>query len=348
MNLPTRSIAPQAPAGTFGQPGGAGAPGFSMRQRIAFGGLLLLLVAVPIAQWLNYPFAVSFLTRFAIYALAAVSLDLVLGYGALVSFGHAMFFALGGYVVGISAFHVTDAEPLFGWLGSNSALIVWPVAMLACGLLGALVGMLALRTSGVQFIMITLAFGQMVYFLLVSLQAYGGDDGLLMKRPNTLPGVNLANPIVMYYVCVAALVLWTAFCMRLVDSHFGMVLRALRQSERRAINLGVAPHSHRLLAFIISAMGTGLAGVLWANYALLVTPDMASWAKSGEFMAVVILGGVGTLLGPIAGALVFTGLEQVMSALTEHWMLIVGPILVLVAVYGRSGLLGALLKERHV
>ena len=334
--------------GTVGHAAGTDPSRFSMRLRIAVGGLLLLLVAVPVAQWLNYPFAVSFLTRFAIYALAAVSLDLVLGYGALVSFGHAMFFALGGYVVGVSAFHVTDAEPLFGWIGSNSALVVWPIAMLACGLLGAIVGSLALRTSGVQFIMITLAFGQMVYFLLVSLQAYGGDDGLLMKRQNVLPGLNLANPTTMYYVCVVALALWTAFCMRLVDSNFGMVLRALRQSERRAVNLGVAPHSHRLLAFIVSEMGTGLAGVLWANYALLVTPDMASWTKSGEFMAVVILGGVGTLLGPIAGALVFTGLEQVMSALTEHWMLIVGPILVLVAVYGRSGLLGAVLRERHV
>lgn len=310
-------------------------------------GMLVTLVAVPpLAAAAGSTFAVSFATRLAIYALAAVSLDLVLGYGALISFGHAMFFALGGYVVGIIAFH-TAAGGIFGWAGSSAAWVVWPIALALCALLGWVVGMLALRTSGVEFIMITLAFGQMVYFILVSLQIYGGDDGLLISRHNTLPGIDLSKPLQLYYVCVVLLALWTAFLMRLVDSRFGLVLRALRQSERRAVNLGIGPRPHRLSAFVLSAIGTGLAGILWANYALFVTPDMANWTKSGEFMAIVILGGVGTLLGPILGAGIFIGLEQGLSAWTEHWMIIMGPVLVLVVLLWRNGLVGGWLGQRH-
>lgn len=195
--------------------------------------------------------------------------------------------------------------------------------------------------------MITLAFGQMVYFILVSLQFYGGDDGLMISARNTLPGINLESPLVFYYVCLALLTAWTLLCMRITSSRFGMVLQALRQSERRALNLGVAPTPYRLGAFVLSAVGTGLAGVLWANYAGLVTPDMAAWTKSGELMAIVILGGVGTLLGPIAGAAVFLGLEQVLTSLTEHWLLYMGPILVLVVLCGQKGLFGSLLETRH-
>lgn len=185
-------------------------------------------------------------TRFLIYGLAAVSLDLVIGYGAMVSFGHAMFFGLGGYAVGIIAFHTSEAGPIFGWAGSNAALVVWPIALAVCALAGWVFGFLALRTRGVQFIMITLAFGQMVYFILVSLQFYGGDDGLMISARNTLPGINLESPLVFYYVCLALLTAWTLLCMRITSSRFGMVLQALRQSERRALNLGVAPTPYRL------------------------------------------------------------------------------------------------------
>jgi branched-chain amino acid transport system permease protein len=265
----------------------------------------------------------------------------------MVSFGHAMFFGLGGYAVGIIAFHTSEAGPIFGWAGSNAALVVWPIALIVCALAGWLFGYLALRTRGVQFIMITLAFGQMVYFVLVSLQFYGGDDGLMIPQRNELPGINLESPMVFYYLCLALLTLWTLLCIRVTNSRFGMVLQALRQSERRAINLGVAPTPYRLSAFVLSAVGTGLAGVLWANYAGLVTPDMAAWTKSGELMAIVILGGVGTLLGPIAGAAVFLGLEQMLSSLTEHWLLYMGPILVLVVLWGQKGLFGKLLETRH-
>ena len=311
---------------------------------IGFGLLLLLPLG---AQLGATPYAVNLATRFLIYGLAAVSLDLILGYGYLVSFGHAMFFGLGGYVAAIITYHALEAGPLLGWAGSTQALVVWPIALLCCGLLGAAVGYLALRTRGVQFIMITLAFAQLVYFVLMSLQIYGGDDGLMMQQRNTLPGLNLDAPDTFYYLCLAALAVWTFVCARIVNSRFGMVLQALRQSERRAVNLGAAPTPSRLGAFVLSAIGTGLAGVLWANYAGLVTPDMAAWTKSGELMAMVILGGAGTLLGPIGGAAVFLGLEQTLAAWTEHWMLVMGPVLVLVVLAGKNGLFGRWLGASH-
>ncbi|WPH16314.1 branched-chain amino acid ABC transporter permease [Variovorax paradoxus] len=313
----------------------------------ALGGLALLCLTPVVASLTGTPYLLNLVTRFAIYGLAAVSLDLVLGYGALVSFGHAMFFGLGGYVVAIIAFHAKQGSPLFGWGDSQQALIAWPLALACCALLGLATGYLALRTRGVQFIMITLAFGQMVYFVLMSLQIYGGDDGLMMPQRNPLPGLDLKHPATFYYVCLALLAAWTFLCIRLVNSRFGLVLQGLRQSERRSVNLGVAPTPHRLIAFVLSATGTGLAGILWANFAGLVTPDMASWTKSGEFMAIVILGGVGTLLGPIAGAAVFLGLEQTLSAWTEHWMIVMGPLLVLVVLAGRNGLFGGWLRAGH-
>jgi len=306
----------------------------SNRARWGLAGLILLLALPGAAAATDTPFLIGVVTRFLIYGLAAVSLDLVIGYGAMVSFGHAMFFGLGGYAVGIIAFHTTEAGPLFGWAGSNAALVVWPIALAVCALAGWLFGYLALRTRG-------------VYFILVSLQFYGGDDGLMISQRNVLPGLNLENPLTFYYVCLALLTVWTLLCIRVTNSRFGMVLQALRQSERRAINLGVAPTPYRLSAFVLSAVGTGLAGVLWANYAGLVTPDMAAWTKSGELMAIVILGGVGTLLGPIAGAAVFLGLEQMLSSLTEHWLLYMGPVLVLVVLWGQKGLFGRLLETRH-
>ncbi len=280
-------------------------------------------------------------TRILIYATAVVALDLIIGYGAMVSFGHAMFFGVGGYAVAVVAHHTGLGEMPFG--GSNAALVVWPIAIVVCGLLGFVVGWLALKTSGVQFIMITLAFAQMVFFLLVSVQSWGGDDGMMIDRRNTLPFVDIGRPTTFYYVCLAVLVMWFAFCRMLVNSRFGLVLQALRQSERRAVNLGIAPLSFRLATFVTSAMGTGLAGVLWANYARFVSPDMAAWTKSGEFMAMVVLGGLGTLVGPIVGAAAFVGLEEVLSTWTQHWMIVMGPLLVIVALYRRRGLVGSFL-----
>lgn len=315
----------------------------TVRRLVIALGLALFLAVPLLADPGASPALLGLATRVVIYAIAAVSLDLIIGYGAMVSFGHAMFFAVGGYGVGIVAYHTFGGESLFGWAGSNAALVVWPLALLACALLAALVGALALRTSGVQFIMITLAFAQMVFFLLVSLQLYGGDDGLMLERRNTLPFIDTSRPGTFYYLCLALLVAWTLLCTFIVNSRFGLILQALRQSERRAVNLGIRPFPFRLAAFVISAVGTGLAGVLWANYARFVTPDMAAWSKSGEFMAIVVLGGLGTLLGPIAGTAVFIALEQLLSMWTEHWMIVMGPILTLIALFGRRGIAGRLL-----
>jgi len=320
---------------------------FPVRLMAILLGLALFLAIPSAAEASGSPALLGLANRILIYAIAAVSLDLIIGYGAMISFGHAMFFGLGGYTVGIIAYHTFGGEPLLGWSGTNAALIVWPLALLVCALIAALVGALALRTSGVQFIMITLAFAQLIFFVLVSLQIYGGDDGLMLERRNQLPLIDLAWPQTFYYLCLALLVAWTAICAVIVNSRFGLILQALRQSERRAINLGIRPFPFRLAAFVISAVGTGLAGVLWANYARFVTPDMAAWSKSGEFMAIVVLGGLGTLFGPIAGTAVFIALEQFLSAWTEHWMIVMGPVLTLVALFGRRGIAGRLFGGRR-
>jgi branched-chain amino acid transport system permease protein len=209
------------------------------------------------------------------------------------------------------------------------------------------VGFLSLRTSGVQFIMITLAFGQMLYFILVGLMVYGGDDGLSIDARNTLPGLDMNRPATFYYVCLALMTAWVLACRRIVDSPFGMALQSIKQNPRRSIGLGLAPLRYRLTAFVLSAAGTGLAGALWANYALFVSPDMSSWQKSGELMAMVILGGMGSIFGPVLGVAVYLGLEQVATAWTEHWMLILGPVLVLVVLFGKRGVYGWLVGGKH-
>jgi branched-chain amino acid transport system permease protein len=317
----------------------------SIRHAVLGLGLIILVAVPPVSEGVGSAFLLDLFTRIVISAIAAVSLDLVMGYGALVSFGHGMFFGLGGYVVGIVAFHTVSGDRLFGWEGTNAALIVWPIALIVCALLAAVVGSLALRTRGVQFIMTTLAFAQMVFFILVSLQLYGGDDGLLLDRRNELPFIDISRPLTFYFLCLTLLVVWTAFCLLVVNSRLGLVFQALRQSERRAVNLGIRPFPFRLVVFIVSAMGTGLAGILWANYARFVTPEMTSWSKSGEFMAIVVLGGLGTLFGPIVGAAAFVALEQVLSGWTEHWMIVMGPVLTLIALCGRQGLVGRLFGQ---
>lgn len=300
----------------------------------------LLLLALPwLAEATGRTWLVPTFTRFAIYALGAAALNLVMGYGGLVSFGHGAFFGVGGYVVGILGYHLAEGEPLLG-AASGLAVATWPLAMGVAGLLGLGIGWLSLRTAGVQFIMITLAFGQLVFVLLVSLKYYGGDDGLLLAARSQLPGVAKPGPVAMYYASMAALALWLWFTARLVHSRFGVVLRGLRQSERRVASLGYPARPYRLVAFTLSAAGMGLAGALWAEFARFVSPDMAAWTKSGEFMAMVILGGVGTLAGPVVGAFAYLALEQGFTALTERWMLFFGPALVLVVLGGRRGLVG--------
>lgn len=316
------------------------------RRFVLLAGCLLLAALPAIAHGAGQPFLIATFTRFVIYAIAAVSLDLILGIGGLTSFGHAAWFGLGGYVVAIAAFHAQDASTLFGWGGSTEALVVWPLAIAVTALVALPIGALSLRTSGIHFIMITLAFAQMLFYLFVSVKFYGGDDGLAMQRRNTLAGADLRDATVFYYVCVACLVAWTTLCAAIRRSRFGMVLSGCRQSERRLLALGYPVYRYKLVAFVLAAAGAALSGALWANAARFVSPDMLAWVKSGELMVMVILGGTGTLFGPIAGAFVLLGVEQLLSAWTEHWMLILGPLLVLFVVFARRGLWGLVAGER--
>jgi branched-chain amino acid transport system permease protein len=313
-------------------------PAMSPARLIALALLLAVLAALPaLAQAFDQPALVSLATRIVIYAIAAASLNLALGYGGMVSFGHAAYFGIGGYVVAILFRHLQDGAPFLGFIpGTDQLLVTLPAAMLVGALLAALFGALALRTTGVQFIMITLAFAQLVFFFFVALKAYGGDDGLTMRRRNALFGLNMRDAAVFYHVCLAIAVAWFAILAAIVESPFGRILDAIRQNERRVAALGVAVYGHKLTAFVISGAGAALAGALFANHARFASPDMLHWTKSGELMMMVILGGVGTVFGPALGAAALIVLETVLASWTEHWQIILGPILVLIVLFGRG------------
>lgn len=311
----------------------------SLKRPILLAGVLVLLVLLPVlADAAGYPALTSLATRVLIYGIAAASLNFVLGYGGMVSFGHAAFFGIGGYVVGILYQHYTQDDAFLGIIpGSNQLLVTLPLALLVSGAMAAVIGALSLRTGGVQFIMITLAFAQMLFFLFVSLKTYGGDDGLIIRRANEVPGLNMRDKQTIYYVCLTIAVLFFFLLWRIVHSRFGNVLSGLRQSERRMAALGLPAYRYKLVAFIISGMGAGLAGALMANFLRYASPDMMHWTKSGELMVMVVLGGVGTLFGPLVGAAVFIVLESVLASWTEHWQLGLGFILLFVVLYTNGG-----------
>jgi branched-chain amino acid transport system permease protein len=303
-------------------------------RRIAIGLCLALLILVP---FLNEPFYTRLFTRILILGLAALSLDLIFGFGGMVSFGHAAFLGVGAYVVGIAAHH-----------GMTEILLVWPMAILAGALSAILIGAIALRTSGIYFIMITLAFGQMLYFIGVSLEAYGGDNGLPLKLHSSLGGLfTLSDPRALFAVSLALLAgcLWLSG--RFVRSEFGVALCAIRDNERRMRAIGYPTFRYRLAAFTLSGGIAGLAGALLVNVDSYVGPSSLHWFVSGELMIMVILGGAATLFGPVAGAALFLLLEEGLSGLTEHWMLIFGPLLVLIVLFTRGGLYGLLSRMRH-
>ena len=294
--------------------------------------LLVLLVLPPVAQALGQPAMVGLATRIVIAALAASSLNVIMGYTGLVSFGHAAYYGLGAYTVGILNAQFVSGDPLLGFIpGTNALLITLPAAMLFSGAVATLLGALCLRTVGVPFIMITLAFAQMLFFLFVSLKAYGGDDGLLIRRPNVAPLLNLRDAATMFYLSSACLLAYLMLCGRIMRARFGRVLAGLRQSERRMAAIGIPTYTYKLAAFVLAAMGAGLAGALMANNARFVSPDMMNWTWSGDLLIMVAIGGPGTLFGPLWGAILLVGLESLLSSWTEYWQIILGPILVLVA-----------------
>ena len=301
---------------------------------------LLCAAAFPLfAKAIGDPSLVGLATRIAIYAIAAASLNLILGYGGMISFGHAAYFGMGGYVVGILYSHFVSGDPFLGFIpGTNKLLITLLAAVVVSGLLALVLGALSLRTSGVPFIMITLAFAQMLFFLFVSLKAYGGDDGLIVRRRNVLFDLNMADDTTFYYVTIVVAVLYFFVFAKLVRSQFGMILGGIRQNERRMAAIGVSSYQYKLTAFVIAGMGAGLAGALMANYSKFVSPDMLHWTKSGDLMIMIIIGGTGTLIGPALGAAVLVGLETFLTSWTEHWKFILGPILILIVLFSTGGL----------
>ncbi len=318
------------------------------RRSLLLGLAASALVALPgIAQLVGEPFLVTVASRMLILGLAAVSLDLILGYGGMVSFGHAAWVGIGAYVVGILSANASDGTLLFGVLpGTHAALLAWPLAALVAGLVAMLVGALALRTSGVHFIMITLAFAQMLYFFFQSLEGYGGDDGLGLWERSHLPGIDLHDDISFYYVCLVLALGFLVLARRLVDSRFGMVVRGCRQNERRMRALGFPTFRYKLVCFGIAGAGAGLAGALLANHNEFVSPAVMHWTRSGELMVMVLLGGMRSLYGPLLGAIALLSFEESLAAWTEHWMLVLGPLLVLVVLFARRGLWGWLVGER--
>ena len=315
--------------------------------------LAALLLAMPFAALaMNEPFYITLATRMAILALAAVGLNLALGLGGLVSFGHAAFFGIGGYAAGILSTHALNMQPLLTWpfevASSDQMLIVWIVAVVVSGLVALAIGAISLRTSGVYFIMITLAFAQMIYYFAISWPAYGGEDGLSIAIRGTFPGVNTAVPLSFFLICYGVLMVALLLFARVRDSRFGAALQAARQNETRLAAVGIGPFPVRLVAFVISAMIAALAGALYADLNRFASPSMLSWQMSGELIVLIILGGTGRLFGPVAGAMLFVLIESVLGGLTERWQLFLGLILLGVVLFARGGLIGLVAgKPRH-
>jgi branched-chain amino acid transport system permease protein len=279
-------------------------------------------------------FALTLFTRIIILAMAAVSLNLILGYGGMMSFGHAAYLGIGGYAVAILAYE-----------GVGSGFIQWPIALGASALFALVVGALSLRTRGVYFIMITLAFAQMAYYIASGLARYGGDDGLTLENRSTFGGlINLSNKTAFYYLCLVLLYATIFLVWRLINSRFGLVLQGSRSNDTRMRAIGFPTYRYRLTAFVIAGTICGLAGALIANFTDFVSPSMMFWTRSGDLMIMVILGGMGSLFGPVLGAVALLVLEETLSRVTEYWMIILGPILLLVVLFARGGIDG-LLKQ---
>ena len=302
------------------------------RARIAFWAVLviLLLALPPVAAALKQPFYLDLVRKVMIFAIAAASLNLILGYGGMVSFGHAAYLGVGGYAVGILAFY-----------GINNGWLQWSVAIGASALVALAIGAVSIRTSGIYFIMITLAFTQMLYYLGISIEEYGGDDGMRIKSRSDFSGlIDLGDPAAFYYLTLALMLLCLYLVHRLSNSRFGMVLRATKSNEPRSRAIGFSPYAYRLTAFVIAGAMCGLAGALFVNHTAYLTPEFMHWTRSGEIMFMVILGGMATTAGPLLGALTLLVVETLLAGWTEHWQVILGPLLILSVLFFRRGLAG--------
>ena len=316
--------------------------------------LVVMLALVPVYAALigNY-FLMSLFTRIVILAMAAVSLNLIMGFGGMVSFGHAAYLGIGGYAIGILAKE-----------GINSGFLQWPVALAMSALFALAVGALSLRTRGVYFIMITLAFAQMVYYIAIGLDRYGGDDGMtIYKRSQFGDLINLSNKTAFYYLCLVLLLAAVYIVWRIVNSRFGMVIQGARSNDRRMRAIGFPTYPYKLVCFVIAGTICGLAGALLANHTDFISPAVMHWTRSGDLIVMVVLGGMGTVFGPVIGAAALLVLEEVLPILirvvatplfgdaavqiAEYWQIILGPIFLLVVLFARGGIDGMLLGARR-
>lgn len=302
-----------------------------MRAALLF---LALVAALALAPLVADTYMLSLLARAMIFAIAALSLDFILGGAGLVSFGHAALMGIGAYGVGILMEE-----------GTRNALVSFPVAMAVAALFAFVTGAVSLKTRGVYFIMITLAFGQMAFFVTQSLSAYGGDDGLTLAARSTIAGNRwLKSPITFHYVTLGLMVLTALICALVLASPFGGVLKAAKENERRVRALGIDPYPYRLVAYGIAGAFAGLSGALLANLTEFVSPAFLSWHRSGELIVMVVaggmaasalgVGGAGRLAGAVLGALGVILVEEGLSHLTEHWRILFGPMLVLLVLAG--------------
>lgn len=302
--------------------------------------LLLLAVLPPLALASGHAFWMDLFTRLVILAIAAVALNLILGYGGMVSFGHAAYLGLGAYAVGIPAYHATYGG--FDAVASYSGLVHLGIALGVSAVYALITGAISLRTRGVNFIMITMAFGQMMFYAIVSLETYGGDDGLTIDVRSELPFINLDNPLTLYGLCYGSLLVVLFLVYRISNSRFGLTLQGARSNEERMRAIGVDCYRYRLTAFVISGVICGYAGFLLGNFTTFISPEMMDWTRSGELMFMVILGGATYLCGPVIGAVVFIVLEHVLSEFTVYWHLPFGLLLIGSVLFLRGGLAGAL------
>jgi branched-chain amino acid transport system permease protein len=315
--------------------------------------LLVSLALVPVyAQVVGNVYLLSLFTRIVILAMAAVSLNLIMGFGGMVSFGHAAYIGIGGYAVGI-----------LGYEGISSGLFQWPLALAASALFALVIGAFSLRTRGVYFIMITLAFAQMIYYVGVGLERYGGDDGLSIDRSRFGGLINLSNRTAFYYLCFALLLATVYLVWRLVNSRFGLVIQGSRSNDRRMRAIGFPTYRYRLVCFVIAGTLCGLAGVLLANHTDFISPAMMHWTRSGDLIVMAVLGGMGSVIGPVVGAVAFLVFEEILPVLItfagtrllgpeaaqagEYWQIIMGPLLLAVVLFARGGIDGMLASLRR-
>jgi branched-chain amino acid transport system permease protein len=315
---------------------------FVTPQAMLAGFLLVGLAFLPqIAGLLDNLFLIRVGMRIMIMAIAALSLNLILGYGGMVSLGHAAFTGIAAYVVAIMNWHLGNGEPLLTWPivieGSANGFVVAPLAVTISALSALIIGFISLRTGGLYFIMITLAFAQMLYYLFIAFQKYGGEDGTQLLEPIRLGAFGLSR-ILLYYIAFAVLLSVLLFIDRVIGSRFGLALQGCRQNERRLESVGYSTFRYKLVGFVIAGAISGIAGVLLAASQQFVSPADLAWTRSGELVIMLVLGGVGTLFGPVFGAAFYVVLELVLGSWTTHWQIVFGPVFIFFVLFVRGGI----------